>query len=58
MVGIREACSHFGIRRIIQNRDLNEQFPEAGKGSNFYLQRHGQDLRARGADYTSGLFNR
>lgn len=58
MVGLHEACSHFGIRRKIQHRDLNEQFPEVGKGSNFYLQEHGQDFRARRADYTPGLFNR
>src|SRR5271165_1407688 len=44
--------SRFGIRSITQHRDADDQFPEVGKGGNFYLQVNGRDFRARGADYT------
>ncbi|MFZ0961414.1 MAG: glycoside hydrolase [Terriglobia bacterium] len=50
--------SRFGIRSITQHRDKDEQFPEVGKGGNFYLQVNGRDFRARGADYTPDLLYR
>src|SRR5208337_887815 len=50
--------SRFGIRSITQHRDADDQFPEVGKGGNFYLQVNGRDFRARGADYTPDLLYR
>jgi len=50
--------SRFGIRSITQHRDEDEQFPEVGKGGNFYLQVNGRDFRVRGADYTPDLLYR
>ena len=46
---------HFGIRSVTQHRDQDEQFPDKGKGGNFYLQVNGRDFRVRGADYTPDL---
>jgi exo-1,4-beta-D-glucosaminidase len=48
----------FGIRSITQYRDQDEQFPDKGKGGNFYLQVNGRDFRVRGADYTPDLLYR
>lgn len=48
----------FGIRSITQHRDQDEQFPDNGKGGNFYLQVNGRDFRVRGADYTPDLLYR
>jgi exo-1,4-beta-D-glucosaminidase len=48
----------FGIRSITQRRDQDEQFPDKGKGGNFYLQVNGRDFRVRGADYTPDLLYR
>jgi exo-1,4-beta-D-glucosaminidase len=48
----------FGIRKITQLRDRDEQFAEVGKGGNFYLQVNGRDFRVRGADYTPDLLYR
>ena len=48
----------FGIRSITQHRDQDEQFPDKGKGGNFYLQVNGRDFLARGADYTPDLLYR
>ena len=45
----------FGIRSVTQHRDHDEQFPEYGKGGNFYLQVNGRDFRVRGGDYTPDL---
>jgi exo-1,4-beta-D-glucosaminidase len=48
----------FGIRTITQHRDDDEQFPEVGKGGNFYLQVNGRDFLVRGAVYTPDLLYR
>ena len=48
----------FGIRTITQHRDKDEQFPDLGKGGNFYLQVNGKDFLARGAVYTPDLLYR
>ena len=48
----------FGIRSITQHRDQDEEFPDKGKGGNFYLQVNGRDFRVRGADYTPDLLYR
>ena len=45
----------FGIRTVSQHRDEDEQFPELGKGGNFYLRVNGQDFPVRGAVYTPDL---
>ncbi len=45
----------FGIRTVSQHRDQDEQFPELGKGGNFYLQVNGKDFPVRGAVYTPDL---
>ena len=45
----------FGIRTITQHRDHSQQFPELGKGGNFYLQVNGRDFPVRGAAYTPDL---
>jgi exo-1,4-beta-D-glucosaminidase len=48
----------FGIRTITQHRDQDEQFPDKGKGGNFYLEVNGRNFRVRGADYTPDLLYR
>lgn len=48
----------FGIRKITQHRDQDEQFPTAGKGGSFYLQINGKDFLIRGAAYTPDLLYR
>ncbi len=48
----------FGIRSITQHRDSDEEFPDKGKGGNFYLQVNGRDFLVRGADYTPDLLYR
>jgi exo-1,4-beta-D-glucosaminidase len=48
----------FGIRSVTQRRDQDEQFPDKGKGGNFYLQVNGRNFRVRGADYTPDLLYR
>jgi exo-1,4-beta-D-glucosaminidase len=45
----------FGIRSVQQFRDQDEQFPELGKGGNFYLKVNGKNFLARGAAYTPDL---
>ena len=50
--------TRFGIRSITQHRDEDAQFPDVGKGGNFYLQVNGRDFRVRGADYTPDLLYR
>ena len=45
----------FGIRTIQQFRDQDEQFPELGKGGNFYLKVNGKNFLVRGAAYTPDL---
>jgi len=48
----------FGIRTITQHRDQDEQFPDLGKGGNFYLKVNGRDFLVRGAVYTPDLLYR
>ena len=48
----------FGIRVVTQHRDKDEQFPDLGKGGNFYLQVNGKDFLVRGAVYTPDLLYR
>jgi exo-1,4-beta-D-glucosaminidase len=48
----------FGIRSITQHRDHDEEFPDKGRGGNFYLQVNGRDFLMRGADYTPDLLCR
>jgi exo-1,4-beta-D-glucosaminidase len=50
--------ARFGIRTITQHRDKDEQFPELGKGGNFYLQVNGKDFLVRGAVYAPDLLYR
>jgi exo-1,4-beta-D-glucosaminidase len=45
----------FGIRVVTQHRDQDEQFPDLGKGGNFFLQVNGKDFLAQGAVYTPDL---
>lgn len=45
----------FGIRTVQQHRDTDEQFPELGKGGNFYLTVNGRDFPVRGAAYAPDL---
>jgi exo-1,4-beta-D-glucosaminidase len=45
----------FGIRTVSQHRDSDNQFPELGKGGNFYLKVNGRDFLVRGAAYTPDL---
>jgi exo-1,4-beta-D-glucosaminidase len=45
----------FGIRSVEQFRDEDQQFPELGKGGNFYLKVNGKDFLVRGAAYTPDL---
>ena len=45
----------FGIRKVTQQRDRDEQFPDVGKGGNFYLQINGRDFLIRGGAYTPDL---
>lgn len=42
----------FGIRKITQRRDTDNNFPKIGTGGNFYLQINGKDYLIRGAAYT------
>lgn len=46
---------HFGIRKVTQHRDSDDQFPKVGTGGNFYLQVNGKDFLIRGACYTPDL---
>ncbi len=48
----------FGIRSITQHRDQDAEFPDLGKGGNFYLQVNGRDFLVRGAVYTPDLLYR
>lgn len=45
----------FGIRTVSQHRDRDQQFPELGKGGNFYLMVNGKDFLVRGAAYAPDL---
>lgn len=48
----------FGIRKITQHRDQDHEFPNVGKGGNFYLQVNGKNFLIRGAVYTPDLLYR
>lgn len=48
----------FGIRTVTQHRDDSTEFPELGRGGNFYLQVNGRDFPVRGATYTPDLLFR
>ncbi|MGO9516570.1 MAG: hypothetical protein ACLPND_05955, partial [Candidatus Korobacteraceae bacterium] len=43
---------------IAEHRDQDEQFPDQGRGGNFYLQVYGRVFRMRGADYTPDVLYR
>lgn len=45
----------FGIRKITQQRDSDNSFPQLGGGGNCYLQVNGIDYLVRGADYAPDL---
>ncbi len=45
----------FGIRKITQHRDTDNQFPEIGTGGNFYLKINGRDYLIRGGVYSPDL---
>jgi exo-1,4-beta-D-glucosaminidase len=45
----------FGIRTVSQYRDQDGEFPDLGKGGNFYLTVNGKDFLVRGAAYTPDL---
>ena len=45
----------FGIRTVSQHRDSDGDFPDLGKGGNFYLTVNGKDFLVRGAAYTPDL---
>lgn len=48
----------FGIRKVTQNRDQDEQFSDVGRGGNFYLQVNGKDFMVRGGYYMPDLLYR
>lgn len=52
---IADKSLRFGIRSVQQFRDDDQQFPELGKGGNFYLKVNGKDFLVRGAAYTPDL---
>jgi exo-1,4-beta-D-glucosaminidase len=52
------ASINFGIRKITQRRDSDNDFPKVGTGGNFWLQVNGRDMLIRGACYTPDLFFR
>ena len=45
----------FGIRKIQQFRDSDDQFPGVGKGGNFYLKVNGKNFLIRGGVYAPDL---
>ncbi len=46
---------NFGIRKVTQHRDSDNNFPQVGTGGNFYLKVNGKDFLIRGACYTPDL---
>ncbi len=48
----------FGIRTVTQHRDDSTDFPQLGRGGNFYLKVNGRDFLVRGATYTPDLLYR
>jgi exo-1,4-beta-D-glucosaminidase len=45
----------FGIRKVTQHRDADNNFPKVGTGGNFYLKVNGRDFLMRGGCYTPDL---
>lgn len=45
----------FGIRKVTQHRDSDNDFPKVGTGGNFYLKVNGKDFLMRGGCYTPDL---
>jgi exo-1,4-beta-D-glucosaminidase len=46
---------NFGVRKVTQHRDSDNNFPQVGTGGNFYLQVNGKDFLIRGGCYTPDL---
>jgi exo-1,4-beta-D-glucosaminidase len=49
------STTEFGIRKVTQYRDSDNNFPYVGTGGNFYLQVNGKDFLIRGGCYTPDL---
>ena len=49
------STSDFGIRKITQHRDSDNNFPKVGTGGNFYLKVNGRDFLIRGGCYAPDL---
>jgi exo-1,4-beta-D-glucosaminidase len=49
------AATDFGIRKVTQHRDSDNDFPKVGTGGNFYLKVNGKDFLMRGGCYTPDL---
>ncbi|HEV2351394.1 MAG TPA: glycoside hydrolase [Terriglobia bacterium] len=49
------STTNFGIRKITQHRDADNDFPQVGTGGNFYLKVNGTDFLMRGGCYTPDL---
>jgi len=49
------AAIDFGIRKVTQHRDSDNNFPKVGTGGNFYLKVNGKDFLIRGGCYTPDL---
>lgn len=45
----------FGIRKVTQHRDSDNNFPKVGTGGNFYLKLNGKDVLLRGGCYSPDL---
>jgi exo-1,4-beta-D-glucosaminidase len=53
-----EQAIEFGIRKIMQRRDSDNNFRQFGTGGNFYLQVNGKDYLIRGGVYSPDLLFR
>lgn len=49
------STTDFGIRKVTQHRDSDNDFPKVGRGGNFYLEVNGKDFLIRGGCYTPDL---
>ncbi len=49
------STSNFGIRKVTQHRDSDNNFPKVGTGGNFYLKVNGKDFLMRGGCYAPDL---
>ena len=49
------SATDFGIRKVTQYRDSDNNFPKVGTGGNFYLKVNGKDFLMRGGCYTPDL---